>query len=65
MAYSHEEAATVITKEIFLKLMENQSTYSKPGTGVSPPIKGTDLATHVGECFEALLKKVMHAVKEA
>lgn len=62
MAYSHQEAAVTVAKEIMLGLIANGKNYLLNKD--NEPIGGTELSAHVGDCFEALLKKVMHAVQE-
>jgi hypothetical protein len=64
MAYSHQEAAVIVAKEIMLGLIarEERSLLLKGPDNQS--LRGIELAAHIGDCYEALLKKVMHAVKE-
>jgi hypothetical protein len=59
---SDKEMATVVAKEILLGLIANGKNYllSKG----SDPQGGTDLAAHLGDCFETLLKKIKQAIKE-
>lgn len=63
MPYSHHEAAVNTAKELMLGLIADGKNYLLNKGG--QPVGGTELADHVGDCFEALLKKVMHAIKEA
>ena len=65
MPYSHREAAINVTKEIMLGLIardERSLLVKGPNSQLIP--HGIELAAHIGDCYEALLKKVMNAVKE-
>jgi hypothetical protein len=61
MTYSHQEAAANAAKEIMLGLIASGKSLLLVKGGKSP--EGTDLAAHVGDCFEALLKKVKNALQ--
>lgn len=60
MYASSEELATVMAKEIFLKLMDSNTLSGTPRG--KEPLWGPALATHVGDCFKVLLTKVHEGV---
>ncbi len=62
MPYSHHEVAVIAAKEIMLGLIAKGENYLLKQGGQL--VGGIELATHVGDCFEALFKKVKHAVQE-
>jgi len=64
MSASYQELATVASKEIFLKIMDSPNlTHTEPGKALI--FRGVDLVNHLGDCYQALYKKVYASLKEA
>lgn len=57
----YSELASNATKEIILKLMEGTSLNDFDKNEMP---KGTNMADHIGNCFQALYKKIYTALNE-
>jgi len=63
MSARFEEFATNAATQIFLKMMDKHTLLNEEA-GSPPKYTGTNLANQLGECYQALYKKIYGSLKQ-